>query len=79
MVVSSMHPCIQCVPLFFAFFLGLIFPGVARFRDLNRSRTPDPYEDPAQPVAERVEDLLGQTTMEESYRKILAGSSAPLK
>ncbi len=36
-----------------------------RFRDLNGNGRVDPYEDPARPVEERVEDLLAQMTLEE--------------
>jgi beta-glucosidase len=35
------------------------------FRDLNGNGRLDPYEDPRLPVDERVEDLLGQMTLEE--------------
>jgi beta-glucosidase len=35
------------------------------FRDLNKNGRLDPYEDPRRPVAERVEDLLAQMTLEE--------------
>lgn len=35
------------------------------YRDLNKNGRLDPYEDPRQPVAVRVEDLLGQMTLEE--------------
>ena len=35
------------------------------FRDLNKNGRLDPYEDPRRPVEERVEDLLGQMTLEE--------------
>lgn len=35
------------------------------FRDLNKNGRLDPYEDPRRPIAERVEDLLGQMTLEE--------------
>jgi len=35
------------------------------FRDLNGNGRLDPYEDPARPVEERVDDLLGQMTLEE--------------
>lgn len=38
--------------------------GIA-FRDLNKNGKLDPYEDPRRPVEERVEDLLGQMTLEE--------------
>ena len=34
-------------------------------RDLNKNGTLDPYEDPRQPVDVRVEDVLGQMTLEE--------------
>ncbi len=36
-----------------------------RFRDLNKNGQLDPYEDTRRPVAERVEDVLGQMTIEE--------------
>ena len=35
------------------------------FRDLNKNGRLDPYEDPRRPIAERVEDLLSQMTLEE--------------
>ena len=35
------------------------------FRDLNKNGKLDVYEDPRRPIAERVEDLLGQMTLEE--------------
>lgn len=35
------------------------------FRDLNKNGMLDPYEDPRRPIEERVEDLLGQMTIEE--------------
>src|SRR5882724_4246501 len=35
------------------------------FRDLNKNGRLDPYEDPARPLEERVEDLLGQMTLPE--------------
>ena len=35
------------------------------FRDLNGNGRLDPYEDPAQPLETRVEDLLAQMTLEE--------------
>ena len=35
------------------------------FRDLNKNGRMDPYEDPRRPIEERVEDLLGQMTLEE--------------
>ncbi len=34
-------------------------------RDLNKNGRIDPYEDPTRPIDERVEDLLGQMTLEE--------------
>ena len=37
----------------------------AALRDLNGNGRVDPYEDPARPVEERVEDLLAQMTLEE--------------
>lgn len=36
-----------------------------RFRDLNKNGRLDPYEDPRRPLAERVDDLLAQMTLEE--------------
>ena len=39
-------------------------PGVT-FRDLNKNGKLDPYEDARRPVEERVEDVLGQMTLEE--------------
>ncbi len=35
------------------------------FRDLNKNGRLDPYEDPRQPIEERVADLLAQMTLEE--------------
>jgi beta-glucosidase len=35
------------------------------YRDLNKNGRMDPYEDPRVPIEERVEDLLGQMTLEE--------------
>jgi beta-glucosidase len=35
------------------------------FRDLNGNGRLDPYEDPSRPLEERVDDLLGQMTLEE--------------
>ncbi|MEO7131122.1 MAG: glycoside hydrolase family 3 protein, partial [Dermatophilaceae bacterium] len=37
----------------------------ARYRDLNGNGRLDPYEDPRRSVQERVEDLLGQLSLEE--------------
>ncbi len=39
--------------------------GEFTFRDLTKNGRLDPYEDPRRPIAERVEDLLGQMTLEE--------------
>ena len=36
-----------------------------QFRDLNKNGRLDVYEDPRQPIEDRVEDLLGQMTVEE--------------
>jgi len=35
------------------------------YRDLNKNGRLDPYEDPRRPIAERVEDLLNQMSLEE--------------
>lgn len=35
------------------------------YRDLNKNGRLDPYEDPSRPIDERVDDLLGQMTLEE--------------
>ncbi len=35
------------------------------YRDLNKNGRLDPYEDPSRPIAERVEDLLNQMSLEE--------------
>jgi beta-glucosidase len=37
----------------------------ATYRDLNKNGKMDVYEDPSQPVEKRVDDLLGQMTLEE--------------
>src|SRR5439155_7176244 len=37
----------------------------APIRDLNKNGRVDPYEDPRRPIEERIEDLLGQMTLEE--------------
>jgi beta-glucosidase len=39
--------------------------GDIAVRDLNKNGWLDPYEDPSRPIAERVEDLLSQMTLEE--------------
>src|SRR5690349_4127188 len=39
--------------------------GGFSFRDLNKNGRLDAYEDPRRPIAERVEDLLSQMTLEE--------------
>lgn len=52
-------------------------PGAAPSgRDLNHNRWLDPYEDPRQPVAARVADLLAQMTLEEKVGALLHGSAA---
>ena len=43
----------------------LALPWVCFSKDLNKNGKVDPYEDPARPVEERVEDLLGQMTLDE--------------
>ena len=43
----------------------LIVSGDAMFRDLNKNGTLDPYEDGHAPLEDRVQDLLGQMTLEE--------------
>jgi beta-glucosidase len=48
--------------------------GVA-FRDLNKNGKLDIYEDPRQPVAARVEDLLGQMTLEEKAGMLFINGS----
>lgn len=49
--------------------LGLEAPVLTQegitFRDLNKNGRLDPYEDPRLPIEERIEDLLGQMTLEE--------------
>ena len=49
--------------------------------DLNRNGKVDPYEDPARPVEDRVEDLLGQMTLEEKTCQLatLYGTGRVLK
>lgn len=39
--------------------------GSSAIRDLNKNGRLDPYEDPSRTIAERVEDLLAQMTLEE--------------
>ena len=39
--------------------------GGVTFRDLNKNGKLDIYEDPRQPIEARIEDLLGQMTLEE--------------
>ena len=50
----------------------------AVWRDLNKNGHLDPYEDPSRPVEERVEDLLGQMTLEEKAG-LLFQDLAPLE
>lgn len=40
-------------------------PQTTAFRDLNKNGQKDIYEDPAQPIEKRIEDLLSQMTLEE--------------
>ena len=42
------------------------------FRDLNKNGKLDIYEDPRQPVESRVEDLLGQMTLDEKVNMLHA-------
>ena len=49
--------------LFWAGSVGCVSANAAN--DLNKNGKMDPYEDPARPVEERVENLLSQMTMEE--------------
>ncbi len=42
-----------------------VFDGNLTVRDLNKNGKLDVYEDPRQPIEARVEDLLGQMTLEE--------------
>lgn len=46
-------------------------PAMAAWRDLNRNGRLDPYEDPAAPPADRVEDLLGQMTLAEKAGQMM--------
>ena len=43
----------------------LALPCVCSAKDLNKNGKVDPYEDPARTVEERVQDLLGQMTLDE--------------
>jgi len=45
--------------------IPFVSDGNLTIRDLNKNGTVDPYEDPRLPIAERVEDLLSQMTLEE--------------
>lgn len=40
-------------------------PSTPAYRDLNKNGRLDPYEDPSRPLDERVDDVLGQMTLEE--------------
>ncbi|MGV3512363.1 MAG: glycoside hydrolase family 3 protein [Novosphingobium sp.] len=44
------------------------------YRDLNHNGRQDPYENPAVPIARRVEDLLRQMTLEEKVALMLHGT-----
>jgi beta-glucosidase len=46
------------------------------FRDLNHNGKLDVYEDPGQPIDARVEDLLGQMTLEEKAGTLFINGSA---
>jgi len=45
--------------------LGLSFATRPAYRDLNKNGKMDVYEDTSKPVAERVNDILSQMTLEE--------------
>lgn len=45
------------------------------FRDLNKNKKLDVYEDPRQPIAARVEDLVGQMTVEEKAGMLFINGS----
>ena len=67
-------------------FLGMVIcgfavPGSLLAADLNRNGKVDPYEDSARPVEDRVEDLLGQMTLEEKTCQLatLYGTGRVLK
>lgn len=66
------------------FWLSVLCVGClfrAEGADLNRNGKVDPYEDSARPVEERVEDLLGQMTLEEKTCQLatLYGTGRVLK
>src|SRR5512147_2291598 len=46
------------------------------FRDLNKNGRLDIYEDPRQPIEARVEDLLGQMTLEEKAGMLFINGAA---
>ncbi|MEQ8712616.1 MAG: glycoside hydrolase family 3 N-terminal domain-containing protein [Cyclobacteriaceae bacterium] len=43
----------------------VVTDGTTAFRDLNHNGKLDAYEDPTQPIEERITDLIGQMTIEE--------------
>ena len=74
------------MPMDRALFLGMVIcgfavPGSLLAADLNRNGKVDPYEDSARPVEDRVEDLLGQMTLEEKTCQLatLYGTGRVLK
>jgi beta-glucosidase len=52
------------------------FEGGLRFRDLNQNGRLDVYEDPRRPVDARVEDLLGQMTLEDKAGMLFINGAA---
>ncbi len=51
--------------------VDLIYEGQMGFKDLNKNGTLDKYEDWRLPVADRIEDLLSQMTLEEKVGMML--------
>ena len=49
------------------------------YRDLNKNEKLDIYEDPRQPLEARVEDLLGQMTLEEKAGTLFINGSIILE
>ena len=56
---------------------GTRSPAALAYRDLNKNGRLDPYEDPARPIEERVEDLLGQMTLEEKAGQLFHTMARP--
>jgi Beta-glucosidase-related glycosidases len=46
------------------------------FRDLNKNGKLDPYEDPRQPLESRIENLMGQMTLEEKAGMLFINGAA---